>query len=138
MQLKFGRVDLVKGLLRFLRLVAAALVAILLGYLVLVVGFGRMFVAGGEEVAVPEIIGHNVDEAEMMLADAGLVMKEMGVAKDSSLPEGFVVEQDPEPAIKVRKGRTVKVRVSAGLAEVAKAVKTEIAQRAPGRQSIAR
>jgi beta-lactam-binding protein with PASTA domain len=118
MQLKIGRVDLLKGFLRFLRLVAAGLVAIVLGYLVLVVGLGRLFVAGGEEVAVPEIIGHNVDEAEMMLADSGLVMKEIGVSKDSSLPEGFVVQQDPEPGIKVRKGRTVKVRVSAGLAEV--------------------
>jgi beta-lactam-binding protein with PASTA domain len=118
MQLKIGRVDLVKEFLRFARLVAAALAAILLGYLVLVLGFGRMFVAGGEEVAVPEVIGHNVDEAEMTLADAGLVIKEMGVAKDSSLPEGFVVEQDPEPGIPVRKGRTVKVRVSAGLTEV--------------------
>ncbi len=118
MQLKFGRVDLVKEFFRFARLVVAALIAVLLGYLILVVGFGRLFVAGGEEVAVPEVIGHNVDEAEMALADAGLVMKEIGVAKDSSLPEGFVVEQDPEPGIKVRKGRTVKVRVSAGLAEV--------------------
>jgi beta-lactam-binding protein with PASTA domain len=118
MALKIGRVDLVKELFRFLRLVAAALVAVVLGYLILVVGFGRLFTAGGEEVAVPEIIGHNVDEGEKILADAGLVMKEIGVAKDSSLPEGFIVEQDPEPGIRVRKGRTVKVRVSAGLAEV--------------------
>jgi beta-lactam-binding protein with PASTA domain len=118
MALKIGRVDLVKELFRFLRLVAAALAAVVLGYLVLVVGFGRLFSAGGEEVAVPEIIGHNVDEGEKMLADAGLVMKEIGVAEDSSLPEGFIVEQDPEPGIQVRKGRTVKVRVSAGLAEV--------------------
>jgi beta-lactam-binding protein with PASTA domain len=118
MQLKFGRVDLVKEFLRFVRLVLAALVAVVLGYLILVVGFGRLFGTPGEEVAVPEVIGRNVDEAEMALDDAGLVMKEIGVAKDSSLPEGFVVEQDPEPGIKVRKGRTVKVRVSAGLAEV--------------------
>ncbi|UCH77926.1 MAG: PASTA domain-containing protein [Candidatus Coatesbacteria bacterium] len=118
MKLKIGRVDLVTEFLKFLRLAAGALIAVVLGYFILVVGFGRLFVAGGEEVAVPEVIGHNVDEAERALADAGLVMKEIGVAKDSSLPEGFVVEQDPEPGIKVRKGRTVKVRVSAGLAEV--------------------
>jgi serine/threonine-protein kinase len=118
MALKYGRVDLVKEFFRFLRLAAAALAAVVVGYFILVVGFGRLFVAGGEEVAVPEIIGHNIDEAEKMLADAGLVMKEIGVAKDSSLAEGVVVEQDPEPGIKVRKGRTVKIRVSAGLAEV--------------------
>jgi serine/threonine-protein kinase len=118
MQLKFGRVDLVKEFFRFARLVLAALVAILLGYLVLVVGFGHLFGGGGEEVAVPEVINRTVDEAEIALKDAGLVMKEIGVAKDSSRPKGVVVEQDPEPGSKVRKGRTVKVRVSAGLAEV--------------------
>ncbi len=118
MRLKIDRFDLFASVLRFLRLVAAAFVAILLGYLVMVVGVGRLFVAGGADIAVPEVIGYNVDEAEKMLADAGLVMKNVGVAKDSSLPEGFVVEQDPEPGITVRKGRTVKVRVSTGLAEV--------------------
>jgi beta-lactam-binding protein with PASTA domain len=112
------RFDLFKAVLRFLRLVAAAFVAIVLGYVVMVVGLGRLFSAGGAQVPVPEVIGYNVDEAEKMLADAGLVMKNIGVAKDSSLPEGFVVQQDPEPGISVRKGRTVKVRVSAGLAEV--------------------
>jgi len=118
MQMKFDKTDVGKWLLGFLRSVVAALVAIVLGYLILVVGLGRLFVAGGSEVAVPELIGHNVDEAEKTLATAGLVMKNVGIAKDSTLPEGYVVEQDPEPGIKVRKGRTVKVRVSAGLGEV--------------------
>lgn len=118
MPVKIDRFDLGKAALSFFKQVAAAFVAILAGYLILVVGFGRMFVAGGSEVKVPEVIGHSVAEAEKMIADAGLVMKNIGTAKDSSLPEGYVVEQDPEPGITVRKGRTVKVRVSAGLADV--------------------
>ena len=118
MALKIDGGAFLKGLLRFLRLVGAGLIAIVLGYLTLVVGVSRVLNLGGAEVAVPEIIGHNADEAEKTLATAGLVMKVVGTAKDSSLPEGFVVQQDPEPGITVRKGRTVKVRVSAGLAEV--------------------
>ncbi len=117
MPVKIDRFDLVKALLRFLRLTAAALAAVVLGYIILVMGVGRLFISGGAEVAVPEVIGHSGDEAEKLLADAGLVMKTVGAVKDSSLPEGYVVQQEPEPGITVRKGRTVKVRVSSGLAE---------------------
>jgi serine/threonine-protein kinase len=113
-----GSNAVIAWLLGFLKLAGAALVAVVVGYFILVVGLGRLFNIGGAEVAVPEVIGHNVDEAEKTVAAAGLVMKTVGTAKDSSLPEGFVVQQDPEPGITVRKGRTVKVRVSAGLAEV--------------------
>jgi serine/threonine-protein kinase len=118
MPVRDSRSGIVPGLLRFLRLVGAAFVAVLAGYLILVVGVGRVLNLGGAEVAVPELIGHNADESEKLCADAGLAMKTVGSVKESSLPEGFVVQQDPEPGITVRKGRTVKVRVSAGLAEV--------------------
>lgn len=113
-----GKSDVGVAILRFLRLAGAAFLAVLAGYLILVIGVGRLLNLGGAAIAVPELIGHNADEAEKLCADAGLVMKTVGTVKESSLPEGFVVQQDPEPGITVRKGRTIKVRVSAGLAEV--------------------
>ncbi len=107
-----------KGLLRFLTQASAGFVAIVLGYIIMVKGFGGC--AGTEhlETVVPDVIGYSVAEAEAVISERGLKMENAGEVKESSLPAGYIISQEPEPGATVREGRTVKVRVSGGLGKI--------------------
>ncbi len=107
-----------RGLVKFGLQVAAGFLAILAGYLILVLGFGGVINKAQPPVVVPEVVGRTLEESEAILGEKGLVLENAGETKDSSLPAGYIVSQDPEPGMNSRKGRSVKVRVSAGLGEV--------------------
>jgi hypothetical protein len=65
-------------------------------------------------VAVPDLGGVEVAEAQERVADAGLELEvsEGGGLLDELLPgEPGVCEQDPEPGVEVRRGTTVHVEV---------------------------
>jgi beta-lactam-binding protein with PASTA domain len=107
-----------KGLLRFLVQVGAGFVAILLGYFVMVKGFGGCAGTDRPETVVPDVIGHSIEEAEALIVERGLKMENAGEAKESSMRAGYIVSQEPEPGVTVKEGRTVKVRVSGGLGKL--------------------
>jgi beta-lactam-binding protein with PASTA domain len=107
-----------KGLIHFLRQVGAGFVAILLGYVILVKGFGGCAGTERPEAVVPDVIGQSLEEAEALIVERNLKMENAGEAKESSLPAGYIVSQDPEPGASVKEGRTIKVRVSAGLGKI--------------------
>ena len=67
------------------------------------------------EVVVPALSGRSVNEATAMLSEAGLNLKvEEGKRVDPKVPAGQILAQEPQPGVRTRRERSVKVWVSAG------------------------
>jgi serine/threonine-protein kinase len=67
------------------------------------------------EVEVPSLAGRTVNEASAVLADVGLDLRvEEGRRIDPKVPAGQVLAQDPQPGLRTRSDRSVKVWISAG------------------------
>ena len=67
------------------------------------------------EVAVPALTGKSVNDATALLADAGLNLRvEEGHRSDPKVPAGQILAQDPQPGMRTRRERSVKVWVSSG------------------------
>jgi len=67
------------------------------------------------DVVVPPLNGKTVTEAGAILADGGLNLKvEEARRVDASVPAGQIISQDPQPGVRTRRERSVKVWVSAG------------------------
>ena len=67
---------------------------------------------GRQQVAVPNLVGHNESFARNALRAAGLVAAVARVASEE--PEGTVVAQDPSAGERVERGTSVRVNVSRG------------------------
>jgi serine/threonine-protein kinase len=67
------------------------------------------------EVVVPDLAGQTVNDARTRLADLGLNLRvEEGQRIDPKVPRGQVLMQDPQPGLRTRRERSVKVWISAG------------------------
>jgi eukaryotic-like serine/threonine-protein kinase len=67
------------------------------------------------EVVVPTLAGKPLNEATIMLADAGLKLKVEEVRRtDAKIPAGQIIAQDPQAGGRTRRERSVKVWVSSG------------------------
>jgi eukaryotic-like serine/threonine-protein kinase len=67
------------------------------------------------EVEVPQLSGKSVNEASVLLIDAGLRLRvEEGRRVDPKVPAGQILAQDPAAGLRTRRERSVKVWVSAG------------------------
>lgn len=67
------------------------------------------------EVAVPKLTGQTVNEASTLLGEYGLSLKvEEGRRTDPEVPAGQIATQEPEPGVRTRRERSVRVWVSAG------------------------
>jgi serine/threonine-protein kinase len=67
------------------------------------------------EVAVPSLTGKSVNDATVLLADAGLNLRvEEGRRSDPKVPAGQILSQEPEAGVRTRRERSVKVWVSSG------------------------
>src|SRR5262245_9698891 len=67
------------------------------------------------DVVVPPLGGKTVAEAGAVLGAAGLNLRvEEARRGDTALPAGQIVSQDPQPGVKTRRERSVKVWISAG------------------------
>jgi beta-lactam-binding protein with PASTA domain/predicted Ser/Thr protein kinase len=98
----------------------ALLVILLLVLAGLLVLFARELGVGngsGETVAVPQVLGKQVDEAIRLLDGAGLDADREDVENDTA-EEGVVFDSEPKPGEKVDEGTTVVLRVSAGASAV--------------------
>lgn len=75
------------------------------------------FVRSGSVIAVPNVVGADVDVATTQLKQSGL---DLSVAEKrfSEKPAGTVLEQDPVAGTKLRRGGAVRVVVSAGTDQV--------------------
>ena len=63
-------------------------------------------------VAIPDVTGKTVSEAEKILSDAGLKMKVAKTVIDPGKPEDTVISQEPSAGTKIDSGGTVEVVVS--------------------------
>lgn len=67
------------------------------------------------EVEVPSLVGKTVNDASALLANAGLDLRvEEGRRIDPKVPAGQILAQDPQPNLRTRRDRSVKVWISAG------------------------
>ncbi len=68
----------------------------------------------GEFVKVPDVIGKSVDEAKLILEQAGLVLYKVDTFEDSEqvLPKNIVLYQYPVPNAFVEKGTQVLLRIA--------------------------
>lgn len=67
-----------------------------------------------ETVAVPDLTGMTVVEAEAALAELGLILEVSSYAKSETAPEGVVLWQDTPTGYQARPGATVAVAISSG------------------------
>ncbi|MBP8272957.1 MAG: PASTA domain-containing protein [Acidobacteria bacterium] len=67
------------------------------------------------EVKVPDLAGKSTEQAQALLANSGLDFRMDPVRRpDLKIPIDHVLTQDPLPGAVIRRGRTVRVRVSDG------------------------
>jgi len=87
-----------------------------------VVGLGLFLVGSNlsrdqtDQVAVPQVVGLPLAEAEVLLLDADLLVEVVREVNES-VPEGVVFAQDPRDGIQVAIRSTVVLKVSAGLGD---------------------
>lgn len=88
--------------------------ALLVTYLLFAAGAMRVAIRL-REVAVPALTGKSVNEASAILADAGLALRvEEAQRVDPKVPAGQVLAQEPQPGVRTRRDRSVRVWISAG------------------------
>ncbi len=67
------------------------------------------------EVPVPAVVGHEFAEAGRAMDDAGLTLKvDDNRPFSATVPAGRIASQDPAPGAVVRRGRSVRIWISAG------------------------
>jgi len=94
-------------------LIAVALVGLFSGMFYMMAG--NLF---GQEVAVPEIVGMDIKEAESELDKLDLVMNIVARQADEKVPADAVISQDPVSGRKVKSGREINVVISLGAEQV--------------------
>lgn len=89
-------------------------VALVLTYVVFAAASMRIAIRT-REVMVPTLTGQSVNQATAALAESGLMLKvEESRRSDPKVPAGQILTQDPQPGVRTRPQRSVKVWVSAG------------------------
>ena len=69
---------------------------------------------GKELVLVPDVREKNLEEAKVVLENAGLVLGELEEIYDEQRPAGTILEQEPEPNSEIEKGSKVNLILSKG------------------------
>ena len=83
--------------------------------------------AQAELVPVPSLVGLDLEQAEKLIADAGLTLGS-AVMVDSDLQEGTVTFQSIDPNEKVKKGTTINLQISKGPVEAKAPTVTELSE----------
>jgi len=92
-------------------LLACALITTYLGFAVM----AARIAVRAREVRVPALTKHTPGDAGALLAEVGLTLRvDPGRKPDRTVPSGHIVAQDPAAGTIARRGRSVKVWVSAG------------------------
>ncbi len=76
---------------------------------------GNLF---GAEVAVPNIVGMDIKQADEELSKVGLKMKVIGTEASDKVDKDAIISQDPGAGRKVKSGREIEVIISGGQEQV--------------------
>lgn len=83
---------------------------------------GVLFMMGGnffgKEVAVPDIVGMNMKDADAELSELGLVMNVIARQNDPDVEKDAVISQNPLSGRKVKTGKSIDVIISDGSEQV--------------------
>lgn len=121
MSKKFKCMSFFKKLWNFLtgRALWINVVLILLSWVAIIWGtlsYFNSYTKKGEEVAVPTFVSNNISDVPALIGSIDLKYEVIDSLYNPDLIEGTVVYQDPLPtdstSVKVKKGRTVKLRVT--------------------------
>ena len=75
----------------------------------------KLFVSSGtEEFPVPPLVGQTLEEATLLIEDAGLVLGQVVERPDADIADGRVIEQSPAQGVEVGAGTPVNLVVSTG------------------------
>lgn len=74
-----------------------------------------LVVRQGKEVEVPSVLLMDEVEADTLLSSRHLGLLVVATRDDPKVPHGRIMDQVPDPGMRVKKGRTVRVLVSSGL-----------------------
>lgn len=108
------RVSKKQGLIRFFLFMLLAL-ALFVGCIFLGLKISNEFLGGNPNVEMINIEGYSKEEAEKMLADIGLKMEVIGYMSSDEYPvPDFVAYQERKEGFELKKGSTVKVKLSQG------------------------
>ena len=108
------RVSKKQGLIRFFLFMLLA-VALFVGCVFLGGKISKEILGGNPNVKMIDIEGYSKEEAERMLAEIGLTMEVVGYMSSDEYPvPGFVVYQERKEGFELKKGETVKVKLSQG------------------------
>lgn len=77
----------------------------------------NLVISAGREVAVPDLSGLTVTEAEEALKDVGLSIGRTSTEYDDIVAKDLILKQDPKPDTNIQAGSKVDVVVSAGAEE---------------------
>ena len=86
---------------------------LLVALVLVALAVGAYFLAAGEKVTVPNLVGRDASDAAQILHRRGLEIAYVNV-EDDKVPANEVISQDPGAGDEVRKGTTVTVKVSGG------------------------
>lgn len=93
-------------------------IGIIVGVLLLgSIGFFLANSSGSSDIVVPNIVGKTVEDAKKDVESLGITI-EVSKTDKSDKPENTILESDPKPGMKVKKGAVIKVVVSAGEEQV--------------------
>ncbi|MCI0390361.1 MAG: PASTA domain-containing protein [Acidobacteria bacterium] len=93
------------------RLLTVALLASVFGFSAAVVMY---FALRGRTVDVPNVIGKSKEEAESVLDEVGLRIKEIGTQNDMVPADAVIIDQSPAAGTTVKTGQQVRVSLSLG------------------------
>jgi serine/threonine-protein kinase len=67
-----------------------------------------------EEGAAPDVVGQNVDDAKIMIEEAGFTMGDIDSEYSDDVPKDEVISQSPEAGDKIEEGGAISLVVSSG------------------------
>ena len=88
-------------------------VSIIVSLFIIALLFLRIYTRHGQALSVPDIIGLGIPEADSILAERELRYQIVDSVYNANLTRGTIIDQNPSPEFKVKKGRTIFLTINA-------------------------
>lgn len=88
--------------------------AVAAALLLLLIGIGFKYYIGGGTTKVPDLVGHTIIDAGVLVKQSNLTLENSGQEYSDTVEQGKISSQDPGAGSLVKSGRTIKVLISKG------------------------